>query len=36
MTYQTRLMLAIQEARTAGFLHFAAALESLLREELEP
>ena len=34
MTYQLRLMLAIQEARAAGFIHFAAALETELRNEI--
>jgi hypothetical protein len=33
MSYELRLMLAILQARHAGFAHFAAALESELRKE---
>lgn len=35
MSYQLRLMLAIQDAHAAGFFHFAAALESELKKELK-
>ena len=33
MSYELRLMLAIQAAWDAGFVHFAAALETELRNE---
>jgi len=33
MTHKTHLWLAIQNARNAGFIHFAAALETLYKQE---
>jgi len=33
MTHQTHLSIAIQNARNAGFIYFAAALETLYKQE---
>lgn len=36
MPFKLRLMLAIHAARAAGFNQFAAALETLLAQEISP